>query len=90
MAPPPVPQTPGSPNASRMSNTLADNSGVGAGPGQDSEPTSAVLLSNLVTGPLRHPRPLTASEIYLECEKEQEGIVHDVEPSGKRKSLLTT
>jgi hypothetical protein len=75
MAPPPVPQTPGSPNSLRMSNTQADNTGVGAGPGQDSEANGAALRSNTVTGPLRHPRPMTASEIYLECEKEQEGIV---------------
>jgi len=25
--------------------------------------------------PLRHPRPLTAAELYLECEKEQEAVV---------------
>jgi len=26
-------------------------------------------------GPLRHPRPLTAAELYAECEKEQEAVV---------------
>ncbi|KAK0878780.1 hypothetical protein LTR91_025463 [Friedmanniomyces endolithicus] len=26
--------------------------------------------------PMRHPRPLTAAELYLECEKEQEAIVN--------------
>nr|POF18539.1 hypothetical protein CFP56_63083 [Quercus suber] len=26
--------------------------------------------------PLRHPRPLTAAELYLECEKEQEAVVN--------------
>jgi hypothetical protein len=26
-------------------------------------------------GPLRHPRPLTAAELYSECEKEQEAVV---------------
>lgn len=26
-------------------------------------------------GPLRHPRPLTASELHLELEKEQEAVV---------------
>lgn len=25
--------------------------------------------------PIRHPRPLTAAELYLECEKEQEAVV---------------
>ncbi|TKA26086.1 hypothetical protein B0A50_04582 [Salinomyces thailandicus] len=27
-------------------------------------------------GPARHPRPLTAAEMYLECEKEQEAVVN--------------
>jgi hypothetical protein len=89
MAPPPVPQTPGSPNSSRTSNALADNSGVGAGPGKDDEANRAAFWSNVVTGPLRHPRPMTASEIYLECEKEQEGIVRVVDAPGKRSSQLT-
>jgi hypothetical protein len=31
-------------------------------------------------GPLRHPRPLTAAELYSECEKEQEAVVCVVEP----------
>ncbi|KAH9844810.1 hypothetical protein Tdes44962_MAKER01357 [Teratosphaeria destructans] len=26
--------------------------------------------------PMRHPRPLTAAELYLECEKEQEAVVN--------------
>ncbi|KAK5169357.1 uncharacterized protein LTR77_005332 [Saxophila tyrrhenica] len=26
--------------------------------------------------PLRHPRPMTAAEVYLECEKEQEAVVN--------------
>lgn len=25
--------------------------------------------------PLRHPRPLTAAELFAECEKEQEAVV---------------
>ena len=25
--------------------------------------------------PLRHPRPLTAAELYDQCEKEQEAVV---------------
>ena len=83
MAPPPVPQTPGSPNTLRVSNTQADNTGVGAGPGQDSEANGTALRSNTVIGPLRHPRPMTASEIYLECEKEQEGIVRLVNAAEK-------
>ena len=88
MAPPPVPQTPGSPNSSRLSHTQADNTGVGAGPGQDSETNGAALRSNTVIGPLRHPRPMTASEIYLECEKEQEGIVRFVNAAEKKDGQL--
>ena len=26
-------------------------------------------------GPIRHPRPLTAAELHLELEKEQEAVV---------------
>lgn len=29
--------------------------------------------------PIRHPRPLTAAELYLECEKEQEAVVRSSE-----------
>ncbi|KJY00527.1 hypothetical protein TI39_contig323g00031 [Zymoseptoria brevis] len=36
-------------------------------------PTSS---SNERNVPLRHPRPLTAAELYLECEKEQEAVVN--------------
>jgi hypothetical protein len=28
------------------------------------------------TGPIRHPRPLTAAELHLELEKEQEAVVN--------------
>ncbi|EMC93064.1 hypothetical protein BAUCODRAFT_37983 [Baudoinia panamericana UAMH 10762] len=36
---------------------------------------SPVISSNEQLGiPLRHPRPLTAAELYLECEKEQEAV----------------
>ncbi|KAJ9302290.1 hypothetical protein DTO271G3_1156 [Paecilomyces variotii] len=30
----------------------------------------------IASGPLRHPRPLTAAELHLELEKEQEGMVN--------------
>ncbi|MCJ1285611.1 hypothetical protein MMC26_004952 [Xylographa opegraphella] len=40
-------------------NIMADNTGVGGGP-----------------GPLRHPRPLTAADLHLELEKEQEAVVN--------------
>jgi len=34
-----------------------------------------VSSSHEYDGPLRHPRPLTAAELYAECEKEQEAVV---------------
>ncbi|KAK4547792.1 hypothetical protein LTR36_000750 [Oleoguttula mirabilis] len=38
---------------------------------------SPVMSNNEQMGvPLRHPRPLTAAELYLECEKEQEAVVN--------------
>ena len=42
---------------------------------------SPVMTSNEPTGlPLRHPRPMTAAELYLECEKEQEAVVRHAMP----------
>lgn len=38
--------------------------------------------------PIRHPRPLTAAELYLECEKEQEAVVCTIEPSIHVEQLL--
>ncbi|KAK3070718.1 hypothetical protein LTR53_009971 [Teratosphaeriaceae sp. CCFEE 6253] len=38
---------------------------------------SPIMTSNEHYGfPIRHPRPLTAAELYLECEKEQEAVVN--------------
>jgi len=31
------------------------------------------------TGPLRHPRPLTAADLHLQLEKEQEAVVRMAE-----------
>lgn len=31
------------------------------------------------SGPLRHPRPLTPAEMYLELEQEQEAVVSDIQ-----------
>ena len=43
---------------------------------------SPVISSNEHIGvPLRHPRPLTAAELYLECEKEQEAVVSKTDTS---------
>ena len=52
-----------------------DNSGVGTGPGVSGHLSSLGTDTNKVLGPIRHPRPLTAAELHLELEKEQEGIV---------------
>ena len=35
----------------------------------------AYLSPHLRIGPLRHPRPLTAADLHMQLEKEQEGIV---------------
>jgi hypothetical protein len=49
--------------------------------GPPSVPTDRMHMPHRVSsgheqdGPLRHPRPLTAAELYSECEKEQEAVV---------------
>lgn len=35
-----------------------------------------VLLIKYSTGPLRHPRPLTAADLHMQLEKEQEAVVN--------------
>jgi hypothetical protein len=38
---------------------------------------SPTIVSNeQIPLPIRHPRPMTAAELYLECEKEQEAVVN--------------
>jgi hypothetical protein len=80
MLPPPAParheSLPNSPRNSSAPNI--DNTGVGVGPGQcfALERFSCVRrVTEYLTGPIRHPRPLTAAELHLEVEKEQESIV---------------
>ncbi len=77
MPPPPVPQNSSLPNSPRPSQAaLMDNSGVGLGPGQwDRKHGGNAMTERNPTGPIRHPRPLTAAELHLELEKEQESIV---------------
>lgn len=77
MLPPPLPQNNSLPNSPRPAQaSMMDNTGVGLGPGQPEKTicqrssTEAIQL-----GPIRHPRPLTAAELHLELEKEQESIV---------------
>lgn len=65
-------------NASRRTSALM---------GPPGQPASATLppaplqprspnMSSHDRVPMRHPRPLTAAELYLECEKEQEAVVN--------------
>ncbi|RMZ83778.1 hypothetical protein DV738_g1067, partial [Chaetothyriales sp. CBS 135597] len=42
----------------------------------DDEIPLLMQYENNLRGPLRHPRPLTAAELHLEVEKEQESIVN--------------
>lgn len=46
--------------------------------------------------PMRHPRPLTAAELYAECEKEQEAVVRRyytqvliASTNGQRRSIVS-
>ncbi|EXJ83789.1 hypothetical protein A1O1_07416 [Capronia coronata CBS 617.96] len=60
MLPPPLPQNNSLPSSPR--------------------PAQAAIMDNagvgIGPGPIRHPRPLTAAELHLELEKEQESIVN--------------
>lgn len=53
---------------------MTDNTGVGIGPGMLACLEYDYTPDNR-PGPIRHPRPLTAAELHLELEKEQESIV---------------
>jgi hypothetical protein len=77
MLPPPAPPRHESlPNSPRNSSAPSiDNTGVGLGPGNIAESACARSVSKHSAGPIRHPRPLTAAELHLEVEKEQESIV---------------
>ena len=80
MLPPPLPQNNSLPSSPRPAQAaMMDNTGVGLGPGQShAKQNGHVKMSMLKpyqTGPIRHPRPLTAAELHLELEKEQESIV---------------
>ncbi|KAL8869017.1 MAG: hypothetical protein Q9174_004586 [Haloplaca sp. 1 TL-2023] len=63
MAPPPNPTSP--PNAH---HTSREPPNVG--------PEYLVDGSHNLTGPLRHPQPLTAADLHMELEKEQEAVVN--------------
>ena len=40
------------------------------------EQQAMILADSLLTGPLRHPRPLTAADLHMQLEKEQEAVVN--------------
>ena len=85
MAPPPAPISPPTQSPTNLSRepantTSGDNTGVGNGPGMQADSLSAYLnpilqLTQCFPGPLRHPRPLTAADLHMQLEKEQEAVV---------------
>ena len=86
MAPPPAPTSPPAQSPTVLSReppanmASGDNTGVGVGPGMNSDTPSIHLqtktqLTQCFPGPLRHPRPLTAADLHMQLEKEQEAVV---------------
>lgn len=83
MPPPPAPITNSPTIVSRepfANMTSGDNTGVGIGPGMRADtlhiPLQLVIqLTQFFLGPLRHPRPLTAADLHMQLEKEQEAVV---------------
>lgn len=73
----------------------ADNVGVGTGPGNYPSSSSSLMatcanLCDYLLGPLRHPRPLTAADIFAELEREQEATVWErCYPYSMNRSHLT-
>ena len=86
MAPPPAPVSPSAQSPTFLSReplaniTSGDNTGVGVGPGMRAD-TLHIHFQKIVRlippfpGPLRHPRPLTAADLHMQLEKEQEAVV---------------
>lgn len=67
---------------SDSSNTLPPNrsfvtssSSIGYTPRSGSLPTDTMTGIETGPGPLRHPKPLTAVDLYSQLEKEQEAVV---------------
>ncbi|WPG99263.1 Hypothetical protein R9X50_00207400 [Acrodontium crateriforme] len=58
--------------ASRRTSQIMGPPSVPASASRSPRPSN----SETASVPLRHPRPLTAAELYLECEKEQEAVVN--------------
>ena len=86
MAPPPAPTSPPAQSPTILSReplanmNSGDNTGVGIGPGMRADTLhihlqSIIQLTPSFAGPLRHPRPLTAADLHMQLEKEQEAVV---------------
>ncbi len=56
-------------------SSTTSNAGVGTGPGMTHGPRPVSVLFSHHLGPLRHPRPLTAADLHMQLEKEQEAVV---------------
>lgn len=69
------PREPSSASALGSNSSAAHNAGVGTGPGTTHH--SMITQNTFLTllGPLRHPRPLTAADLHMQLEKEQEAVV---------------
>ncbi|KAF2007139.1 hypothetical protein P154DRAFT_183924 [Amniculicola lignicola CBS 123094] len=72
MSPPPLPLA--SPGGSMPSSAQSNHSYPPLSPGMGGAPPPGVFDASGV--PMRHPRPLTAAELHLELEKEQEAVVN--------------
>ena len=90
MPPPPAPNSPPAQPPAILSReplasmTPGDNTGVGVGPGKIADTVFkhsllVMQLTQCFLGPLRHPRPLTAADLHMQLEKEQEAVVSQVQ-----------
>ena len=92
--PPPVPTSP-SLNILPSNQTAVSQSSSTQPPPQSAAPGGTVPHVGDNTGvgagpgPLRHPRPLTAAELHLQLEKEQEAVVSILAPRQDRTVPLT-
>nr|POE89807.1 hypothetical protein CFP56_20276 [Quercus suber] len=93
---PPTSRPPSTTTSAAPSNTASRRTSQMMGP--PTMPASAsnahrspVVSSGESAGvPLRHPRPLTAAELYLECEKEQEAVSASVASNASHSSTSTS
>ena len=99
MPPPPQPVSgspslnilPSNQNALNQQNSTAVSSSVPSPQLTAAQPAVAQGDSNAASGPgpLRHPRPLTASEMHSQLEKEQEALVRRLHRSSLADTRLT-